>query len=231
MKIRKGDVFVSICLCMALLAGCGSGMSVSQSAAGNVQKISAQENKEEEDSSRSENEEAAGDPDTGTGTEGRAEENDAEEEKETRTGPAGKVVFTVFSSDDAADFAGKEMAADPVYLQTAVSSEVYSCSEPLSGIEVHPILEWAEDYSSFTFSEEILGQVDPMEAEEPFRIYDLYPEGIPNNCLVFYLEDGRCGTFALGYNGSGEEQSFECAIYADYPAMKAHKGAESAADR
>lgn len=214
-KKVKVIAIVSVFLCMALLAGCSSGMSAAQS---------REENEKDTVQSRAVQEAPP--------EEGAEEKTDMEEaaeevsEEAALKGMVDAVVFTVLSADDKASFAGKEMSADPEYLQTAISSEVYFCTRPLEKIEVHPILEWAQDYSSFTFSDEILGTVSSLQAEEPFRICDPYPEGIPVNCLVFYLEDGRCGTFALGYNGSGEEQSREYDIYEDYASMKAHAESE-----
>lgn len=118
------------------------------------------------------------------------------------------------------------MTADPEYLEQAASSDVYYCRLPLSRIEVHPIGQWAEDYSSYTISDEILGEVESTDAEEPFRIFDVYPEGIPVNCLVFYLEDGSCGTFSLGFNGSGEEHSWNNIIYKNDVSMGASRAEE-----
>jgi hypothetical protein len=206
-------------LFLALLAGCGSGMTAAQktddnkeNTAGLEQEAASEEEKQAEEEG-SVSEEAAGESDVA------AEEAIPEE-------AAGAVAFTVYSADDSRAFEGKELTADPVYLQTALSSEVYHCEKSLVKIEVHPIVEWAEDFSSFTLSEEILGTVEPVEAEEAFRIYDLYPEGIPVNWLVFYLEDGTCGTFALGYNGSGEEQTWECPVYRNYESMTLSREAE-----
>lgn len=210
MKNKKVKVIVSVFLCLALLAGCSSGMSAAQSGEGNEKDTGLSQAGQEAPSEKGADEK--------TDMEEAAEEVSEEAAPE---GPVDAVVFTVLSADDKASFAGKEMTADPEYLKTALSSEVYFCGQPLEKIEVHPILEWAQDYSSFTFSDEILGTAASLQAEEPFRIYDPYPEGIPVNCLVFYLEDGRCGTFALGYNGSGEEQSREYDIYNDYASMKA----------
>ena len=221
MKKQKVKVFVSLMLSLALLAGCGSGMTAAQktddnkeNTAGLEQEAASEEEKQaEEEGSLSE--EAAGESDVAAA----AEEAIPEE-------AAGAVAFTVYSADDSRAFEGKELTADPVYLQTVLSSEVYRCEKSLEKIEVHPIVEWAEDFSSFTLSEEILGTVEAVEAEEAFRIYDLYPEGIPVNCLVFYLEDGTCGTFALGYNGSGEEQTWECPVYKNYESMTLSREAE-----
>ena len=203
MKKQKVKVFVSLMLSLALLAGCGSGMTAAQKTDDNKENTAGLE------------QEAASE-----------EEKQAEEEGSVSEEAAGAVAFTVYSADDSRAFEGKELTADPVYLQTALSSEVYRCEKSLEKIEVHPIVEWAEDFSSFTLSEEILGTVEAVEAEEAFRIYDLYPEGIPVNCLVFYLEDGTCGTFALGYNGSGEEQTWECPVYQNYESMTLSREAE-----
>jgi hypothetical protein len=221
MKKQKIKVFVSLMLCLALLAGCGSGMAAAQKTDDNKENTAGKEQE-----AASEEEKQAEEEDSGS--EEPAGENDvaAEAEEETAEGASGAVVFTVCSADDSRAFEGKEMTADPVYLQTALSSEVYHCEKSLEKIEVHPIVEWAEDFSSFTLSEEILGTVEPVEAEEAFRIYDLYPEGIPVNCLVFYLEDRTCGTFALGYNGSGEEQTWECPVYKNYETMTLSREAE-----
>ena len=134
-------------------------------------------------------------------------------------GSVGTVEMTSLSSEESRAFEGKEMTADADYLEQAKSSDVYYCVEPLNRIEVHPIEQWAKDYSSYTISEEVFGRVESTEAMEPFRIFDVYPEGIPANCLVFWLQDGSCGTFSLGYNGSGEEHTWDNAIYKNYASM------------
>lgn len=215
MKKRTAKAAAACFICLALLSGCGYGMPAVQSG-----EESAKEKETEEDISASGNAENKADSEKVT-------ESSTGGENETQTRPLGTVGFTVLSADDAGSFAGKEMTADQEYLQTALSSDVYFCEQPLERIEVHPILEWADDYSSFVFSDEIVGTVDPVEAREPFRILDLYPEGIPCSCLVFYLEDGSCGTFALGYNGSGEEQSWECAFYESPASMMEFLRAET----
>ncbi len=221
MKKQKVKVFVSLMLCLALLAGCGAGMTTAQKSDDNTKENTAGQEQEAASEEEQQKEEEV------SGSEETAGESDpAAAEEETTEEAAGAVTFTVCSADDSRTFEGKELTADPVYLQTASSSEVYFCEKALAGIEVHPIVEWAQDYSSFTLSEEILGIVEPVEAEEAFRIYDLYPEGIPINCLVFYLEDGTCGTFALGYNGSGEEQTWECPVYKNYDSMALSREAE-----
>ena len=221
MKKQKVKVFVSLMLSLALLAGCGSGMTAAQKSDDNTEENTAGQEQEAASEEEQQKEEEV------SGSEETAGESDpAAAEEETTEEAAGAVTFTVCSADDSRAFEGKELTADPVYLQTALSSEVYHCEKSLVKIEVHPIVEWAEDFSSFTLSEEILGTVELVEAEEAFRIYDLYPEGIPVNCLVFYLEDGTCGTFALGYNGSGEEQTWECPVYQNYESMTLSREAE-----
>ncbi len=151
---------------------------------------------------------------------------DPSEKSDIQIGSVGTVKMTVLSGDDSKIFSGKEMTADSEYLEQAQSSEVYYCEVPLDRIEVHPIRQWAADYSSYTFSEKILGVVKSTGIKEPFRIYDVFPEGIPTNCVVFYTEDGTCGTFSLGYNGSGEEQSWDNAVYRNYESMEASREAE-----
>lgn len=214
-------------LCMALLAGCGSGMSAAKEPEGEEKEtaVSQEETAEEESSEPAEAENADEIENS------LPKENISTGEEELQEESVGTVSFTVFSPDDSKVFSGKELKADPVYLQTAVSSEVYCCEKPLSKIEIHPIQEWAEDFSSFILSDEVLGSVGPVDAEEPFRIYDLYPEGIPVNCLVFWLEDGSCGVFSLGYNGSGEEQSWKCSVYRSYASMDASREKEVNKDR
>ena len=223
MKNINVKMMFSLFLCFALIAGCSSGKYEVKEPAetGKEEAVSQDEQAEEESTEPAEGEEAAG-----SDHESLPEESVLGEEEEIQEGQVGTVAFTVCSADDSRAFLGKELTADPVYLQTAVSSEVYFCQKSLDRIEVHPIAEWAEDYSSFTFSEEIMGTVEPVEAEEAFRIYDLYPEGIPINCLVFSLEDGTCGTFALGYNGSGEEQTWDCPVYKNYVSMTLSREAE-----
>ena len=213
MKKRKMNLLAALLLCLALLAGCGSGTAAPQKA-------------EENDKEDTGQEEQTAAPEEETQAEEEVSGSEEEAEEEIQAEPVGTAAFTVFGAEESRAFEGKELTADPVYLQTASSSEVYFCEKALAGIEVHPIVEWAQDYSSFTLSEEILGILEPVEAEEAFRIYDLYPEGIPINCLVFYLEDGTCGTFALGYNGSGEEQTWECPVYKNYDSMALSREAE-----
>ena len=143
------------------------------------------------------------------------------EESDIQIGAIGEVEMTELSGEESRAFEGKEMIADPDYLEQAHSSDVYYCVEPLDRIEVHPIEQWAEDFSSYTISEEVLGTVESTEAEEPFRIFDVYPEGIPINCVVFYLEDGTCGSFSLGYNGSGKKHVWSNALYKNFASMEA----------
>ena len=209
-------MILALAMCLALLAGCGSGKSEPKEP---EEAASQEEQAAEESTEPAEGEEAAD-----SGQESLPEEIAGDEEIEEAD--LESVIFTVCSAEDSNAFSGKELTADPAYLQTALSSEVYYCEMPLEKIEVHPIEEWSEDFFSYTVSDEILGTVEPVEAEEAFRIYDLYPEGIPVNCLVFWMQDGKCGTFDLGYNGSGEEQVWDCPLYKDYETMKQSREAE-----
>ena len=221
MKRRNVKMMLTLAMCLALLAGCGTGKPDAKEAegAGKDEAVSQEEKAAEENAEPAEGKEADGSGQENQPAEGVSEEAIEEAVLES-------VIFTVCSAEDSNAFSGKELTADPAYLQTAVSSEVYFCEMPLEKIEVHPIEEWAEDFFSYTVSDEVLGTVEPVEAEEAFRIYDLYPEGIPTNCLVFWLKDGSCGTFDLGYNGSGEEQVWECPLYKNYESMKQSREAE-----
>jgi len=137
------------------------------------------------------------------------------------TEPVGKVIFTRLSREDVLNFTGRELKTEPTLSGQVDSYDVFRCGQPLNRVEVRPIQQWAADYTSYTVSDEVLGSIKSLGAEEAFRIYDLFPEGLPANCAVFYLEDGSCGTFSLGFNGSGEEHSVEYGIYKNFPSMNA----------
>ena len=224
---------VSLLLCMSLLMACGT--ITSSGLSNNDEAVKIQEEKTElpresdestvEKTINTDFEETVGDYSTASDPE--AEELAGEighfEESDILIGSVGTVEMTSLSSEESRSFEGKEMIADPNYLENAKSSDVYYCKEPLDRIEVHPIDQWAQDFSSYTVSVEVLGKVESTEADEPFRIFDVYPEGIPNNCVVFYLEDGSCGSFSLGYNGSGEEHVWDNAVYKNFASMEASR--------
>ena len=238
MSKRKLHVVITLLLCIAMMIACGNSTVSSSSAnadgtdviddnktqdiAQNVEEDSTELERGDEDSSEAEEDH----PVAEEKTEIEESEDDGLMEPEKITGESdiqidsgGTVEMISLSSEESRTFEGKEMTADADYLEQAISSEVYYCAEPLNRIEVHPIKQWAKDYSSYTISEEVIGTVESTDAEEPFRIFDIYPEGIPINCVVFYLEDGTCGTFSLGYNGSGKEHTWYNVLYNNYASM------------
>ena len=201
MKKKNILTVTSLLLCISLLVACGT--AISRSALEETQETGT---------------------DMETASDGLTDEAAYSEESDVQIGSVqigsvGTVEMTSLSSEESRAFEGKEMTADADYLEQAKSSDVYYCVESLNRIEVHPIEQWAKDYSSYTISEEVFGRVESTEAMEPFRIFDVYPEGIPANCLVFWLQDGSCGTFSLGYNGSGEEHTWDNPIYKNYASM------------
>lgn len=242
---KKILTLVSLGLCITLLAACSADPPLSGNNAG--EKVSGESQEEmadtqEEDvlldvnqdfSDFEETEDGTADERSHESSIAASEENAGaegttgySEESDLQMGSIGMVEMTGLSGEDSRTFTGKEMIADPEYLEQAPSSDVFYCEAALSKIEVHPIEKWAENYSSYTISDEVLAAVESTAAEEPFRIYDVYPEGIPVNCLVFYLEDGSCGTFSLGYNGSGDEHVWDNPIYKNYASMNASRAKE-----
>lgn len=238
MRKKKIHVAITLLLCIAMMIACGNSTVSSSSAnedgaeiidddqtqdiAQNVEEDVTELEQGDEDSSEAEEEYPAVEEKTEiaeSGDDSLVEPDKKTDESDIQISPVGTVEMTSLSSEESRAFEGKEMTADADYLEQAISSDVYYCAEPLNRIEVHPIKQWAKDYSSFTISEEVLGTVESTDAEEPFRIFDIYPEGIPINCIVFYLEDGTCGTFSLGYNGSGKEHTWNNVIYNNYTSM------------
>ena len=138
MKNINVKMMFSLFLCFALIAGCSSGKYEVKEPAetGKEEAVSQDEQAEEESTEPAEGEEAAG-----SDQESLSEESVLGEEEEIQEGQVGTVAFTVCSADDSRAFSGKELTADPVYLQTAVSSEVYFCQKSFDGLCIYAVTD------------------------------------------------------------------------------------------
>ena len=135
MKKKNILTVTSLLLCISLLVACGT--ATSRSALEETQETGT---------------------DMETASDGLTDEAAYSEESDVqiglvRIGSVGTVEMTSLSSEESRAFEGKEMTADADYLEQAKSSDVYYCVEPLNRIEVHPIKQWAKDYSFVTDSD------------------------------------------------------------------------------
>lgn len=244
MKYKKHLAIISLILCISLLTACNSEIASSEDTEIVEQQIvdkqpDQQKNNEMTDTFSEENvdisssqgpssidEKLDGSEDSTSVTAETANTEQVDRPSTSTTSdintePVGKVEFTNLPSEETEAFNGKEIYYDTDIIGQELSPDIYSCNMPLSRIELHPILQWAKDYSSYTISDEVLGVIENTGEEEPFRIYDTFPDGFPMNCVLFYLEDGTCGTFSLGYTESGEEYTWENRIYNNLASLNA----------